>query len=154
MSVAIKKSSNIFVTGSCDANSKIFDVRAGKNSVATFAGHESDINSVCFFNDINCIGTGSDDSSCRLYDMRSMQQLNRYVSDNILCGITSVVPSRGGKYLFAGYDDYNVYAWDVLSGEPAMTTTAHENRVSCIDINRDGLALATGSWDTFVKIWA
>lgn len=154
MSVAVKKSPNLFVSGSCDATAKMYDPRVGTNAVMNFVGHESDINSVCFVNDLDCIATGSDDSSCRLFDLRSVKQLNRYVSDNILCGITSVASSSGGKYIFAGYDDYNVYAWDTVYAEPSMTLSAHENRVSCIDICRDGQALASGSWDTFVKIWA
>lgn len=46
----------------------------------------------------------------------------------ILCGITSVALSRSGRLLFAGYDDYNCYVWDVTSstGIPAYQLAGHE----------------------------
>jgi guanine nucleotide-binding protein G(I)/G(S)/G(T) subunit beta-1 len=80
------------------------------------AGHESDINSVSFFPDGNAFGTGSDDSSCRLFDIRAYKQINKYSEDKILCGITSVAFSQTGKILFAGYDDYSCYAWSTTQG--------------------------------------
>jgi WD40 repeat protein len=52
--------------------------------------------------------TGSDDSTCRLFDMRAYAQLNCFTSKQIQCGITSVAASKSGRLLFAGYDDYNV----------------------------------------------
>lgn len=29
----------------------------------------------------------------------------------------------------------------------------HDNRVSCLGVTDDGMAVATGSWDSFLKIW-
>lgn len=29
----------------------------------------------------------------------------------------------------------------------------HDNRVSCLGVTEDGMAIATGSWDSFLKIW-
>lgn len=29
----------------------------------------------------------------------------------------------------------------------------HDNRVSCLGVTEDGMAVATGSWDSFLKIW-
>ena len=52
--------------------------------VQTFTGHESDINSVQFFPDGNAVGTGSDDSSCRLFDIRAYTQLNKFANDKVL----------------------------------------------------------------------
>lgn len=75
------------------------------------------------------------------------------VNDRVLCGITSVAFSKSGRFLFGGYDDYSCYAWDTVLGEQAsMPLTGHENRVSCVGTTADGKALATGSWDTLVKV--
>jgi len=158
MSVSLanpKGETNIFVSGSCDASAKVWDVRQAK-SVKTFAGsHESDINAVQFFPDGQAFGTGSDDSSCRLFDMRAFRQMNQYMSDKILCGITSVAFSLSGRFLFAGYDDYYCRVWDVIKGNQIdILNPAHENRVSCLGVPIDGKALCTGSWDTTLKIWA
>jgi len=78
MSISINPTNqNIFVSGACDAFAKLWDVRTGK-AVQTFAGHESDINAIQFFPDGNAFGTGSDDTSCRLFDIRADRELNIY----------------------------------------------------------------------------
>lgn len=82
MSLSINPTNqNIFVSGACDAFAKLWDIRTGK-AVQTFNGHESDINAIQFFPDGNAFGTGSDDASCRLFDIRADRELNQYsVSD-------------------------------------------------------------------------
>jgi len=156
MSVALSPmDANMFVSGSCDSHAKLWDIRQTA-CVKTFAGHESDINSVAFFPNGNAIGTGSDDSSCRLFDIRAFCEVNQFGSDKILCGITSVSFSHSGRLLFAGYDDYNTHVWDSTAVEQTFLfrCTGHENRVSCLGVNPDGEAVCTGSWDTLLKIWA
>jgi len=89
-----------------------------------------------------------------LFDIRAYAQLNKYGNERILCGITSVAFSSTGRLLFAGYDDYNCYVWDTLTGQLVQQLAGHENRVSCLGVTKDGRALCTGSWDTTLKIWA
>eukprot|EP00727_Mastigamoeba_balamuthi_P011193 m51a1_g6697 hypothetical protein (438) ;mRNA; r:84038-86455 len=153
VSVLPEKDRNIFISGACDATAKLWDIRSGKCQ-QTFQGHESDINAVHFFPNGMAFGTGSDDASCRLFDIRADRELMSYTHDNILSGITSVSFSNSGRLLFAGYDDFNCNVWDTLKGERVMTLQGHENRVSCLDVSPDGMALCTGSWDASLKIWA
>ena len=56
----------MFVSASCDATAKVWDTRQ-QGATHTFSGHESDINSVAFMPNGQSFGTGSDDSSCRLF---------------------------------------------------------------------------------------
>lgn len=72
-----------------------------------------------FFPNGNAFGTGSDDATCRLFDLRADQELMTYSHDNIICGITSVAFSKSGRLLLAGYDDFNCNVWDTLKGERA-----------------------------------
>jgi hypothetical protein len=71
-----------------------------------------------YFPNGDAFGTGSDDASCKLFDIRADRELNTYSvesfsygvncqSDSILCGITSIAFSASGRLLFAGYDDFN-----------------------------------------------
>jgi len=156
MSVALHPGNfDTFVTGSCDSTCRVWDVRMGK-SVQTHYGHESDVNSVSYVSSGYTFGSGSDDSSCRLFDVRAYAEVNCYGNDKIVCGITSVSFSKSGRLLFAGYDDYNCYAWDTVKvgGNTTFQISGHENRISCVDVNNTGQALCTGSWDTYLKIWA
>ena len=54
----------------------------------------------------------------------------------------------------AGYDDFNCYVWDTLSGKQVGVLAGHDNRVSCLGVSNDGMALCTGSWDSYLKLWA
>lgn len=140
-----------FVSASCDSTAKVWDIRTGK-AEQTFQGHESDINAVSFFPNGEAFATGSDDATCKLFDIRADREMNTYQHDNVLCGITSVAFSVSGRVLFAGYDDYNCNAWDVLKSERIGVLSGHENRVSCLGVSDDGMALATGSWDSLLKV--
>jgi len=146
---------NIFVSGSCDATAKVWDIRQrGDAAAASFAGHESDINCVAFLPDGTGFATGSDDSSCGLFDLRAQAQINRYASSKILCGVTSVTFSKSGRLLIASYDESTVHVWDTVLAQKIFALDGHEERVSCVQVSPDGQALCTASWDTTMKIWA
>lgn len=72
-----------------------------------------------FFPNGSAFATGSDDATCRLFDLRADQELSLYCHDNIICGITSVAFSRSGRLLLAGYDDFNCNIWDAMKGDRA-----------------------------------
>lgn len=158
MSLAVSPlNMNIFVSGSVDTTAKIWDLRNGK-CVQTHVGHEKDVNSVAYFPDGNAIGTGSDDMTSRLFDMRSYGEVNVFKSAETASGVTSIAFSSSGRLLFSGHENWNAYAWDTLSDEEgcaySMPSPGHENRVSCLGMNERGDALCTGSWDTNLKVWA
>ncbi|KAK9462378.1 WD40-repeat-containing domain protein [Lipomyces oligophaga] len=144
--------SNIFVSGACDTYAKVWDIRAGK-SVQTFRTHKQDINTVQFFPDGLAFGTGSDDATCRLFDLRADREMNCYSTPSLSASVTSIAFSRSGRLLFAGYEDNECRVWDVLRGEKIGSLTNHESRISCLGVSNDGLSLCTGSWDTTLKVW-
>merc|ERR1712032_585091 len=79
--------------------------------------------------------TGSDDAYCWLFDMRCYCEINNFTDETILCGITSVATSNSGRLLFAGYDDFNCFVWDVTKEKnvaQVYSLYGHENRVSCL----------------------
>ncbi|KAI2496216.1 hypothetical protein MHU86_18311 [Fragilaria crotonensis] len=148
-----------FLSTSVDRTVKLWDVRSpDSGAVQTFTGHEGDINGVDFMQDGITFGTGSEDGTARVFDIRAHNQIAKFgkVSDGSE-GLTSVSFSRSGRILFGGHADSNVLAWDVLSDKASPTFTlnqAHEQHVSCLGVNPKGDALCTGSWDTTLKIWA
>jgi guanine nucleotide-binding protein G(I)/G(S)/G(T) subunit beta-1 len=140
MSLSLSPDFKTFVSGACDASAKLWDIREGLCK-QTFPGHESDINAVTvirplvylalnkfyifffvtkkFFPNGYVFATGSDDATCRLFDIRADQEIGMYSHDNIICGITSVAFSKSGRLLLAGYDDFNCNVWDTLRLERA-----------------------------------
>ena len=88
--------------------------------MGTFHGHKGDVNTVKFFPDGHRFGTGSEDGTCRLYDIRTGHQLQVYQpqGDGESLPVTSIAFSASGRLLFAGYANNNTcYVWDTFLGE-------------------------------------
>lgn len=45
--------------------------------------------------------------------------------------------------------DFFMYRFYLFSGILA----GHDNRVSCLGVTENGMAVGTGSWDSFLRIW-
>lgn len=97
--------SNVFVSGACDTFAKVWDMREGGKSSQTFRTHKKDINAVQFFPDGRAFATGSDDGTCRIYDLRADRELIVLGSPSLDASVTSVAFSQSGRLLFAGYED-------------------------------------------------
>uniref|UniRef100_A0A8D2M7S3 Guanine nucleotide-binding protein G(I)/G(S)/G(T) subunit beta-1 n=1 Tax=Zonotrichia albicollis TaxID=44394 RepID=A0A8D2M7S3_ZONAL len=163
MTCAYAPSGNYVACGGLDNICSIYNLKTREGNVRVsreLAGHTGylsccrflDDNQI-FFPNGNAFATGSDDATCRLFDLRADQELMVYSHDNIICGITSVAFSKSGRLLLAGYDDFNCNVWDTLKADRAGVLAGHDNRVSCLGVTDDGMAVATGSWDSFLKIW-
>lgn len=122
-SVSISGSdSRMFVSGSCDKTARLWDTRVASRAVRTFHGHEGDVNSVKFFPDGNRFGTGSEDGTCRLFDIRTGHQLQVYPpqqgdSNTPSPSVTSIAFSISGRLLFASYSNGDCFVWDTLLAE-------------------------------------
>eukprot|EP00475_Leptophrys_vorax_P029126 TRINITY_DN42526_c0_g1_i1.p1 TRINITY_DN42526_c0_g1~~TRINITY_DN42526_c0_g1_i1.p1 ORF type:complete len:345 (+),score=48.81 TRINITY_DN42526_c0_g1_i1:15-1049(+) len=142
----------VFTTGSCDSAVKLWDTRQEPNSFRTFVGHDSDVNGLSFFPDGNAIVSGSHDSTCRLFDIRSYSVLN--VFKRAERQVTSVGVSRSGRFVFTAYDTGPVCGWNTLFGNLETQLDGHDRRVSRVQVSNDGSAIATASWDLTILVWA
>lgn len=110
----------MFVSGSCDSTARLWDTRVASRAVRTFYGHEGDVNTVKFFPDGNRFGTGSEDGTCRLFDIRTGHQLQVYYEprgENEVPPVKTIAFSVSGRLLFAGYSNGDCYVWDTLLAE-------------------------------------
>ncbi|XP_055335281.1 guanine nucleotide-binding protein subunit beta-5-like [Paramacrobiotus metropolitanus] len=142
-----------FVSGSSDQTARIWDLRNGE-CVQQFEGHAADINSVRYYPSGEAFATGSDDGSCRLFDVRAEREIAYYGKDGLIFGVNAVDFSISGRLLFGGYNDYSVNIWDTLKCVRVGILYGHENRVSQLRISPDGTALGTASWDQTIRVWA
>ncbi|KAK2704847.1 hypothetical protein QYM36_017035 [Artemia franciscana] len=136
----------------CDRVAYVWDMRTGQR-VQAFEGHEADINTVKFHPSGDAIATGSDDATCRLFDLRADREIATYSKESIIFGVNSVDFSVSGRLVFAGYNDYTVNVWDTLKSVRLTILYGHENRVSSLKISPDGTCFATSSWDYTIRVW-
>ncbi|KAL7675159.1 hypothetical protein ACOME3_001424 [Neoechinorhynchus agilis] len=67
--------------------------------------------------------------------------------------ITSMGFSLSGRLMFGGCDNFDCVLWDVLKQQCIDHLHGHENRVQCLGVSRKANAVATGSWDSIIRIW-
>uniref|UniRef100_A0A4W4EKR5 G protein subunit beta 5 n=1 Tax=Electrophorus electricus TaxID=8005 RepID=A0A4W4EKR5_ELEEL len=151
LDLAPSETGNTFVSGGCDKKANVWDMRSGQN-IQSFETHESDINSVKYYPSGDAFATGSDDATCRLYDLRADREVAIYSKESIIFGASSVDFSISGRLLFAGYNDYTINVWDVLKGTRVSILFGHENRVSTVRVSPDGTAFCSGSWDHTLRV--
>ncbi|XP_047101576.1 guanine nucleotide-binding protein subunit beta-2 [Schistocerca piceifrons] len=154
VSISLSPDCKNYVTGSVDRTCKLWDLSEDKCR-QMFLGHEADVNSVCFHPGGQAFSTASEDKSARLWDLRSDQQVARYETPAgkggpgfTCCGL-----SLSGRYLLAGADDNSIHSWDTLKLSHCGTLSGHENRVTSLNVSPNGMAVATCSWDQYVRVW-
>lgn len=162
MSLSISTANpRLFVSGSCDRTARLWDTRIASKAAQVYYGHDGDVNTVHFFPDGLRFGTGSDDSTCRIFDTRTGHQLQLYRDSTLASqntAVTSIAFSYSGRLLFSAYANGDCYIWDTLTAEVVANLknlqSAHNSRISCLGLASDGSAICTGSWDRSLKVWA
>ncbi|XP_004835445.1 guanine nucleotide-binding protein subunit beta-5 isoform X2 [Heterocephalus glaber] len=89
LDLAPSETGNTFVSGGCDKKAMVWDMRSGQ-CVQAFETHESDINSVRYYPSGDAFASGSDDATCRLYDLRADREVAIYSKESIIFGASSV----------------------------------------------------------------
>lgn len=146
---------NIISTASADNTVKIWDIRiAPSRSVQTFTAQTTEVNAIHFFPDGNAVGTGCEDGTCRIYDLRSDCQIGMYKEpDELNSSVSSVRFTPSGRLLLTGYQDGSCGAWDILKSTWIAQSPGHSAAVTSVKVSSDGHRLYSSSWDSTLRAW-
>jgi WD40 repeat protein/transcriptional regulator with XRE-family HTH domain len=141
------------LTVGADNSATVWDVATG-DVVRTLRGHTGLVTGVAVSPDGSRFATASDDKSVKLWDAATGEEVRTLTGHE---GAALVLAfSADGKQIYAGSDQNGVaIAWDVESGRELFRFSGQGNvvGVDAIAGSPDGTRLATGEFDTTVRIW-
>ena len=142
--------SSIVASGGDSGAVKLWDLR--NDTVTTLEYHSDIVNAVAFSADGQLLVSGSDDYTCKLWNVPLKQFISSFehINDRSRSQIKDVVFSPDNKLLAtAGVD---VKLWDV-STLTEIGTLEHGGWVLAIAFSSDGELLATGDENGQVNVW-
>jgi WD40 repeat protein len=98
----------------------------------------------------NTIASGSKDSTVKLWDIESGDELRELTGARGV--IETLLVSADRRLLIATGSAPQIFVWNLDSSEPARLLGGHSSRVSCATLAREH-SLVTGSLDKTVRLW-
>ncbi|KAG3189210.1 hypothetical protein PC128_g11863 [Phytophthora cactorum] len=131
---------------------RVWDIASNEEGPA-MTGHESEIYSLDYVNDL--IVSGSGDRKVRLWDARNGQckKIFGNESGGPSDGVTSVALSPDGRLLAAASLDKVVRIWDTETAQLLDRLEGHSDSVYSIAFSPDGKNVISGSLDRNIMLW-
>ncbi|KAF4316906.1 hypothetical protein BBO99_00008390 [Phytophthora kernoviae] len=131
---------------------RVWDIAANEEGLS-MTGHESEIYSLDYVNDL--IVSGSGDRKVRVWDARNGQckKIFGNESGGPSDGVTSVALSPDGRLLAAASLDKVVRIWDTETSQLLDRLEGHSDSVYSIAFSPDGKNVISGSLDRNIMLW-
>jgi mitogen-activated protein kinase organizer 1 len=141
---------HLVVSASIDGGVRQYDLRMGTvtEDLMTPA-----VTSVRLSNDNNCLLVGCLDSTVRLLDKSDGTVLNSYRGHRNVNFKIDAILTPDDAHVFAGSEDNNVYAWDLVDAKQVAVLRGHTREVLCVAHHPSQPLLLSGSSDATIKVW-
>ncbi|GAB1211518.1 hypothetical protein ATERTT37_000641 [Aspergillus terreus] len=117
----------------------------------TLEGHSGSVYAVAFSPDGHTIVSGSGDSSIKLWNAATGEQLHTLQGHS--GSVYAVAFSPDGHTIVSGSDDNTIKLWNAATGEQLHTLQGHSGSVYAVAFSPDGYTIVSGSDDDSIKLW-
>jgi len=102
------------VAGASDNNLYVYDIET-RTPVLKMSGHQDEVNAVCFadVDSPHILFSGSDDTTLKVWDRRSMASGEAGVFCGHLEGLTYIDSKGDGRYVLSNAKDQTMKLWDI-----------------------------------------
>jgi WD40 repeat protein len=151
--LAFSKDDQQLASGSADTTILIWNMADGSVH-RSLQGHQGSVASIAFSPDGTQLASASNtDYSARLWSVvegRELRPLPVHGED-----VFAVCFHPQGKRLFTADANCNLKVWDVeaRSEGNVLILRGHTGRPRCLALSSDGTRLASGGWDTTIRLW-
>ena len=144
---------------------KIFEISRNV-CLKTFSENNNNITDITFSNNSNnLLITSSLDGTVRAYDLKKYINF-RIMTSPKLTQFLSVSIDNSGEIIASSSNDFNIYVWNLKTGDLIDILSSHTDNVNIIRFNYNKINnnnnnfienecfLVSGSWDNSIKIWS
>ena len=152
-SCSLSSGGSLVATGGNDCKVKIWDARSG-TSFATFSGGlELPVSCVRFLPSGNAVLASCLDGTVRAFDLLRYRNFRKLVAPE-QCNLSALAVDPSGEIVAAGSSDgFKLYTWSLKSGKLLEAFGGHDGPISSMSFSPTAPSLATGSWDSTVRVW-
>jgi WD40 repeat protein len=148
-SVTFSPQGTQLLSGSSDKTLRVWDAATGRE-VRCMCGHVGSVASVAWSADGDLLASASDDQTVRVWDAQRGSQCGLQACAS---PVRTVVFCPGRRQLCGGLADGSVQIWNTAYEAAWMILKDHKDTLSSVGCSCDGGQIATGSYDTTVRIW-
>jgi len=141
---------NQYFTAGADKFMSAWDFETSQRT-KKFQGHEGVVNSCSVSQNDQLVATASDDSTLRIWDMRT-RKVAKVLSTPMAS--TCVSFNQDGLQLFSGGLDNEILVWDIRQGDVQYSLQGHSDSITGISLSPDGSYLLSNSMDQSCRCWA
>ncbi|KAH6571539.1 hypothetical protein BASA50_003484 [Batrachochytrium salamandrivorans] len=122
--------------------------------VQSLTGHTAAVHTVAYSRDGAYCLTGSADRTVKLWNPSTGMCIKTYATHGKdVLGIALPLSTTDNNRFASCGMDRAVILWDVGTGRPLRRWDDHKQRVNAVSFNADASVIASGSYDTTVRIW-
>ncbi|CAM6099202.1 unnamed protein product [Calypogeia fissa] len=148
MSVVITP--NEILAGAVDGTVHTFDIRGGRQIVDDL-GHS--VTSVSLSNDGNCTLAGCLDSTLRLLDRETGDELQQYRGHTNQSYKMDSCLTSSDAHIVSGSEDGRIYFWDLVDPSKVTSFKTHASVVTGVSYHPTDNCMLTSSTDMTIRLW-